>query len=76
MVEEAHYGIVAFLFSKSTYQQLDETKSSLRDAKDELVKSQLEYAKESMALQEVLNQTREVFNKREVVSDYTSNYVL
>ncbi|PIK39057.1 hypothetical protein BSL78_24103 [Apostichopus japonicus] len=49
-----------------TPQEHEEAKSSLRATKDELVKSQLEYAKESMALQEVLKQTREAFNQKEL----------
>ncbi|XP_071822193.1 uncharacterized protein [Apostichopus japonicus] len=52
-------------------EELEEAKSSLRATKDELVKSQLEYAKESMALQEVLKQTREALNQQELAS-YTS----
>ncbi|PIK47609.1 glycosyl transferase GT2 family [Apostichopus japonicus] len=47
--------------------ELEEAKSSLRATKDELVKSQLEYATESMALQEVLEQTREALNQQELV---------
>ncbi|XP_071823333.1 uncharacterized protein [Apostichopus japonicus] len=48
--------------------ELEEAKSSLRATKDELVKSQLEYAKESMALQEVLKQTTEALNQQELAS--------
>ncbi|XP_071822093.1 uncharacterized protein [Apostichopus japonicus] len=46
--------------------ELEEAKSSLRATKDELVKSQLEYATESMALQEVLKQPREALNQQEL----------
>ncbi|XP_071849579.1 uncharacterized protein [Apostichopus japonicus] len=49
-------------------EELEEAKSSLRATKDELVKSQLEYAKESMALLEVLKQTREALNQQELAS--------
>ncbi|XP_071848882.1 uncharacterized protein [Apostichopus japonicus] len=49
-------------------EELEGAKSSLRATKDELVKSQLEYAKESMALQEVLKQTREALNQKQLVS--------
>ncbi|XP_071848335.1 uncharacterized protein [Apostichopus japonicus] len=49
-------------------EELEEAKSSLRATKDELVKSQLEYAKESMALQEVLKQTREALNQQQLAS--------
>ncbi|XP_071848218.1 uncharacterized protein [Apostichopus japonicus] len=49
-------------------EELEDAKSSLRATKDELVKSQLEYAKESMALQEVLKQTREALNQQQLVS--------
>lgn len=37
-------------------------------AKNELVKSQVEYAKESIALQEVLQQIRDTLNKQAMVS--------
>ncbi|XP_071849138.1 uncharacterized protein [Apostichopus japonicus] len=49
-------------------EELEEAKSSLKATKDELVKSQLEYAKESMALQEVLKQTREALNQQQLAS--------
>ncbi|XP_071852782.1 uncharacterized protein [Apostichopus japonicus] len=49
-------------------EELEEAKSSLRATKDELVKLQLEYAKESMALQEVLKQTREALNQEALAS--------
>ncbi|XP_071850197.1 uncharacterized protein [Apostichopus japonicus] len=49
-------------------EELEEAKSNLRATKDELVKSHLEYAKESMALQEVLKQTREALNQQQLVS--------
>ncbi|PIK55100.1 glycosyl transferase GT2 family [Apostichopus japonicus] len=48
-------------------EELEEAKSSLRATKNELVKSQLEYATEPMALQEVLEQTREALNQQELV---------
>ncbi|PIK51753.1 glycosyl transferase GT2 family [Apostichopus japonicus] len=47
-------------------EELEGAKSSLRATKDELLKSQLEYAKESMALQEVLKQTREALNQKQL----------
>ncbi|XP_071850200.1 uncharacterized protein [Apostichopus japonicus] len=47
-------------------EELEEAKSNLRATKDELVKSHLEYAKESMALQEVLKQTREALNQQQL----------
>ncbi|XP_071849580.1 uncharacterized protein [Apostichopus japonicus] len=49
-------------------EELEDTKSSLRATKDELVKSHLEYARESMALQEVLKQTREALYQQELAS--------
>ncbi|XP_071849793.1 uncharacterized protein [Apostichopus japonicus] len=49
-------------------EELEEAKSSLRATKDELSKSQLEYAKESMALQEVLNAAREAINQQGLAS--------
>ncbi|XP_071814611.1 uncharacterized protein [Apostichopus japonicus] len=51
---------------KTLKNEHEEAKSSLRATKDELVKSQLEYAKESMALQEVLKQTREALNQQQL----------
>ncbi|XP_071852535.1 uncharacterized protein [Apostichopus japonicus] len=44
-------------------EELEEAKSSLRATKDVLVKLQLEYAKESMALQEVLKQAKRASNQ-------------
>ncbi|XP_071849587.1 uncharacterized protein [Apostichopus japonicus] len=49
-------------------EELEDAKSSLRATRDELVKSQLEYAKESMALQEVLKSTREALNQQGLAS--------
>ncbi|PIK39045.1 hypothetical protein BSL78_24113 [Apostichopus japonicus] len=49
-------------------EELEDAKAGLRATKDELVKSQLEYAKESMALQEVLKQTREALNQQGLAS--------
>ncbi|XP_071848885.1 uncharacterized protein [Apostichopus japonicus] len=46
-----------------TDMELEYAKSSLRATKDELVKSQLEHAKESMALQEVLKLPREALKQ-------------
>ncbi|XP_071814622.1 uncharacterized protein [Apostichopus japonicus] len=51
---------------KTLKNEHEEAKYSLRATKDELVKSQLEYAKESMALQEVLKQTREALNQQQL----------
>ncbi|PIK52558.1 putative kinesin-like protein, partial [Apostichopus japonicus] len=47
-------------------EELEEAKSILRATKDELLKSQLEYAIESMALQEVLKHTRKSLNQQEL----------
>ncbi|XP_071848887.1 uncharacterized protein [Apostichopus japonicus] len=44
-------------------EKLEDAKSSLRATKDDLVKSQLEHAKESMALQEVLKLPREALKQ-------------
>ncbi|XP_071815175.1 uncharacterized protein [Apostichopus japonicus] len=51
---------------KTLKNEHEEAKSSLKATKDELVKSQLEYAKEAMALQEVLKQTREALNQQQL----------
>ncbi|XP_071849888.1 uncharacterized protein [Apostichopus japonicus] len=52
---------------KTSKEELKDAKSSLRATKDELVKSQLEHAKESMALQEVLKLPREALKQVEFV---------
>ncbi|XP_071848888.1 uncharacterized protein [Apostichopus japonicus] len=49
-------------------EELEDAKSSLRATKDELVKSQLDHAKESMALQEVLKLPREALKQTSSVS--------
>ncbi|PIK54599.1 hypothetical protein BSL78_08488 [Apostichopus japonicus] len=55
-------------------QELTKTKSTLRCVKDELVQSQLNYAKETMALQEVVNKTRDALsNKLMVLSAFDDN---
>ncbi|XP_071850428.1 uncharacterized protein [Apostichopus japonicus] len=49
-------------------EELEKAKSSLRATKIELEKSQLEYAKEAMALQEVLKQNREALHQQALAS--------